>query len=98
MISTLPLAKVSILMAEGNLRSLEISLAAASSGLMARERFISSRIKLISVAYSGFRILAMVWQFPAFFAIRQQSMFSSSELVVAISRSASSIPASICTA
>ena len=39
----------------------------------------------------------MVWHPPAFFAIRQHSRFSSSELVTAIIRSAFSIPASICT-
>ena len=39
--STRPLAKGSILMADGNLKSLAISIAAALSGLMAMERFSS---------------------------------------------------------
>ena len=42
--SILPLANSSILMALGKRSSLAISLAAASSGLMARERFSSSLI------------------------------------------------------
>jgi len=59
-ISTRPLEKVSILIAEGKRISREISLAAVKSGLMAMDRFSSSRIKFTSLAYSGFLTLAMV--------------------------------------
>ena len=84
-------------MADGNCKACATSPAAASSGLITIASPSSSLIKSSSVLYSGLRTLAIVWQFPAFFAIRQHSRLSSSEPVTAISRSADSIPASICT-
>ncbi len=95
--STLPLAKVSILMAEGKRRSLEISDAAARSGLIVMDRPSSSRMYPISSLYRGFRTLATVLQSPAFLAKRQHSRFSSSESVTAMSRFVSSMPASFST-
>ena len=92
--STRPLAKVSILMAEGNFKSFKISLAAVSSGLIIMEIPNCSLIKRISWLYMGLRTLAMVWQCPDFFAIRQQRRFSSSAPVTAINKSAVSTPAS----
>ena len=94
--STLPLAKRSILIADGKRRILEISPAAAISGLMIMEIPSCSLIKLISLLYTGFLTLAIVWQRPAFLAIRQHRRFISSEPVTAIRMSAVSIPASIC--
>ena len=93
--STRPRAKVSILIADGKRRSREISWAAASSGLMIMVTPRRSLMKPISFSYMGLRTRAIVWQWLAFCAIRQQRRFSSSEAVTAIRISAVSTPASI---
>ena len=92
--STRPRQKVSMLAAEGKRSRREISTAVAFSGLMTISMpmffFSSCRPRL----YSGLRMRAMVYLAPRCLAVRQQTMFTSSELVAATSRSASSAPAS----
>ena len=51
-------------------------------------------MKSSSWLYDGLRTRAMVWRLPAFLANMQQSRFSSSEPVMAIKTSVSSMPAS----
>ena len=87
-ISTCPLAKVSILMAEGNRRTRAISVAQASSGLMAMLSPRSSLMRFSSSTYMGLRTRAMVCRAPSFLPMRQHSRFSSSAPVQAMTRSA----------
>ena len=83
-----------MLAAEGKRSRREISTAVAFSGLMTMSMpmffFSSCRPRL----YSGLRIRAMVYLAPKCLAVRQQTIFTSSELVAATTRSASSAPAS----
>jgi len=87
-------AKESTSIADGIWISLAISTAVAHSGLIVSDNPISCLINWISSLYSGLRTLATVWQFDAFFAIRQLSRLISSLSVTAINKSACSIPAS----
>ena len=96
--STLPPKKVSVLMAEGVRSVRAISVAQMSSGLTDRLSPRSSEMSESSPAYSGLRTRAMVCRAPIFFATRQHRRFSSSCAVTAMTRSASSTPASICVA
>ena len=97
-ISTRPPANVSVLMADGVRSVRAISAAQFSSGLTDRLRPRSSEMRFSSSSYSGLRTRAIVCRAPSFFATRQQSRFSSSDAVTAISRSALSTPASSCVA
>ena len=92
--STLPFAKVSSSMAEGKRSKREISIAEASSGLIIIVIPRLFRMKFRSLLYKGFRTLAMVWHLLTFFAITQHKRFNSSDPVTAMSKCASSIPAS----
>ena len=92
-----PLAKKSMFRALGKRSRRDISVAAACSGLTAMERPSSSFIKISCSEYSGFLTRAMVWPAPIFLATRQARMFSSSDEVAAMRRSALSTPASFCT-
>ena len=94
MSSTRPRQKVSMLAAEGNRSSREISMAVAFSGLMIMSMPRSFFRSLSPMLYSGLRMRAMVNLAPMCLAVRQHTMFTSSELVAATSRSASAAPAS----
>ena len=96
-ISTLPFTNVSTFMAMGKRRTLAISAAASCSGFMTMSSPISFLSVTRSAEYSGSLTLAMVCFAPSLFAVRQQSIFISSDWVVAIIRSASSTPAEIST-
>ena len=94
--ATLPSANISILLKAGYCRSLKISLAAASSGLMILEIPSFFRRKRVSFRYRGFRTLAMVFTLSeVLFTIRQARRFSSSEGLTAMKMSALSRPASL---
>ena len=73
----------------------EISAAAACSGLSTSERPSSSLRNTICRKYSIVRTRATVFFTPSFLPVRQQSMFTESSLVTAMSRSASATPASV---
>ena len=92
-ISTLPFINVSTFMAVGKRSILAISPAASCSGFI----IISSPSSFFRVVrsseYSGSRTLAMVCFTPSLLAVRQQSIFISSEDVAAIIRSALEAPA-----
>ena len=93
-ISVRPLAKVSLRRKPGYFSSRSISVAAWFSGLMSMDRPKVSRILKICSVYSGFRTRAMVWSFWFMaWAVVQQSRFTSSAPVAAMSRSASFTPA-----
>ena len=83
-------------MAAGKRRIREISRAATFSGLIAMDSPSSPRMKRNCFSYSGFRIRAIVWGTPSFFATRQARILISSLVAVAISKSAFSAPASVC--
>ena len=80
--------------AEGKRSRREISRAVARSGLITMSIFRSLRSSARVLLYSGLRMRAMVYFAPRFLATREQTMFTSSELVVATTRSALSAPAS----
>ena len=69
-----------------------ISIAVACSGLINHRKSQLFTDKINSRLYTGFLTLAIVWQLPAFLAIRQHSRLTSSALVTAIRRSAPSMP------
>ena len=94
-ISARPFAKDSTFAAEGKRSMREISAAAACSGLSTSERPSSSLRNTICRKYSIVRTRATVFFTPSFLPVRQQSMFTESSLVTAMSRSASSTPASV---
>ncbi len=71
------------------------SLAVSSSGLIIMASPSFPRRYSTSALYSGVRTLAMAAQLPTWVAIVQHKRFSSSELVTAIIKSASSMPASL---
>ena len=93
MSSTVPRAKLSTLNAAGTRRMRAISCAAAYSGLMIMSRPISRRRIGASRKYSGLRTRATVCLAPSFFAINEQTRFTSSSAVAAMTRSASRTPA-----
>ena len=83
-----------MLAAEGKRRIREISTAVSFSGLMSR----SMPMPIFSIpwaaVYSKLRTRAMVYLAPRRLPVRQQTIFTSSRLVTAMSRSAVSAPAS----
>ena len=93
MSSTRPRQKVSMLAAAGKRSSREISMAVEFSGLMTMSMFRFRRRSARLLIYSGLRMRAMVYRVPRFLDSRQQTIFTSSELVAATIRSASSAPA-----
>lgn len=88
-------AKVSTCVADGKRSTRLISFAQASSGLMTSERPSSFSRKSTSRKWSSWRTRATVFLAPSLRATRQQRMFDSSESVAAMSRFASSAPASL---
>ncbi len=93
-ICTLPLAKVSRRRKPGNFSSRSISTAACCSGFTAIDRAKIFCMEKICSLYSGLRMRAMVCSFGLMpWAVVQQSRFTSSAFVTAISRSASRTPA-----
>ena len=91
MSSTVPRAKLSTLNAAGTRRMRAISCAAAYSGLMIMSRPISRRRIGASRKYSGLRTRATVCLAPSFFAINEQTRFTSSSAVAAMTRSAQAL-------
>ena len=94
-ISARPFAKESTFAAEGKRSIRDISAAASCSGLSTSERPSSSLRKTICRKYSIVRTRATVFFTPSFLPVRQQSIFTASSFVTAISRSASATPASL---
>ena len=88
-ISALPLAKESTFAALGKRSMREMSAAAACSGLSTSERPSSSLRKTIWRKYSMVRTRAMVFLTPSFLPVRQQSIFTASSFVTAMSKSES---------
>ena len=80
--------------AEGKRSSREISTAVVFSGLMAMSIFRFRRRSATLLVYSWLRMRAMVCPVPRSLAVRQHTIFTSSELVAATSRSALPAPAS----
>ena len=96
-ISARPFAKDSTFAAEGKRSIRDISAAAACSGFSTSESPSSSFRNTICRKYSIVRTRATVFFTPSFLPVRQQSMFTESSLVTAMSRSASPTPASVST-